>query len=277
VAGVYTVTIKHDNDKEMVNLQYQIGADLKPVKGSVKLAAVSGATVGAGSSSTIDINKIKSYSPGTQKMEELAAALITVSIEKYGKTWGANHINWITNEINGLKNLSSYSGLAKYITPNSPQALSFLIGKGDVSKPITSLTGGDDDAVLGVTADTSLRLAGSAASSEKLNKVLVAISGKLGETMISGPDDASLVALYQLISVGYGSGQIGTAWNALGKAGGLLSSIIDEINSYYSTSLMIWAIGVRGLTATNEASIKKTGFDSASYTESVAKIKAALI
>ena len=42
-AGTYTVIIKHDNGKEMVNLQYQIGSDLKPVKGSVKLAAVAAA------------------------------------------------------------------------------------------------------------------------------------------------------------------------------------------------------------------------------------------
>lgn len=42
-AGTYTVIIKHDNGKEMVNLQYQIGSDLKPVKGSVKLATVAAA------------------------------------------------------------------------------------------------------------------------------------------------------------------------------------------------------------------------------------------
>lgn len=38
-AGTYTVTINHDNGSPMVNLQYQVGANLKPVKGSVKLAA----------------------------------------------------------------------------------------------------------------------------------------------------------------------------------------------------------------------------------------------
>lgn len=45
--GTYTVIIKHDNGKEMVNLQYQIGSDLKPVKGSVKLAAVAPAPAAA--------------------------------------------------------------------------------------------------------------------------------------------------------------------------------------------------------------------------------------
>jgi|APGre2960657404_1045060.scaffolds.fasta_scaffold22246_4 hypothetical protein len=38
-AGTYTVTINHDDNRPMVTLQYQIGTDLKPVKGSVKLAA----------------------------------------------------------------------------------------------------------------------------------------------------------------------------------------------------------------------------------------------
>jgi hypothetical protein len=38
-AGTYTVTINHDDNRPMVTLQYQIGSDLKPVKGSVKLSA----------------------------------------------------------------------------------------------------------------------------------------------------------------------------------------------------------------------------------------------
>jgi hypothetical protein len=42
-AGTYTVTINHDDNRPMVTLQYQIGSDLKPVKGSVKLAAATAA------------------------------------------------------------------------------------------------------------------------------------------------------------------------------------------------------------------------------------------
>jgi hypothetical protein len=42
-AGTYTVTIIHDNQKPMVTLEYQIGTDGKPIKTSVKLAAVAAA------------------------------------------------------------------------------------------------------------------------------------------------------------------------------------------------------------------------------------------
>lgn len=44
VAGTYTVMIKHDYKTDMVKLQYQIGADKKPVKGSIKLAATTDST-----------------------------------------------------------------------------------------------------------------------------------------------------------------------------------------------------------------------------------------
>lgn len=47
VAGTYTVTIKHDDNKDMVTLEYQIGADGKPIKTSVKLAAVAAAPAAA--------------------------------------------------------------------------------------------------------------------------------------------------------------------------------------------------------------------------------------
>jgi hypothetical protein len=42
VAGTYTFMVKHDNDKDMVNVTYQIGTDGKPVKGSIKLATETG-------------------------------------------------------------------------------------------------------------------------------------------------------------------------------------------------------------------------------------------
>ena len=38
-AGTYQVTIKHNDNRDMVTLEYQIGTDLKPVKGSIKLSA----------------------------------------------------------------------------------------------------------------------------------------------------------------------------------------------------------------------------------------------
>jgi len=37
-AGTYTVMIRHDNGQAMVNVQYSVGADGKPVKDSIKLA-----------------------------------------------------------------------------------------------------------------------------------------------------------------------------------------------------------------------------------------------
>lgn len=266
-----TVMVKHDNGSDMVNVTWKI-ADSK-----VELS-VAGAASGTGAG--IDINKIAEYNPN-RKLNEFVAALVTVALEKYGRVWGKAHIDWITAQINKLNALQgSFAGIQNYIKSGTDSALLFLIGTGDVSSWITSLSGGDKDAVTGVIADASLKTAGSALPGEKLNKVLVAISGKLGESITSVSDEKSIVSLYQLITAGYGSGQLEKAWNALGKSGGLLSTIIDEIDNHtysYSKSLMIWAIGVRGLTATGDAYIKKTGFDTASYTASVAAIKKALV
>lgn len=54
VAGTYTVTIKHDDNREMVTLEYQIGADGKPIKTSVKLAAVAAAPAATGAKTFTD-------------------------------------------------------------------------------------------------------------------------------------------------------------------------------------------------------------------------------
>lgn len=268
-AGTYNVTINHDDGTTpMVNLQYQIGTDLKPVKGSVKLQAA--AAVGQ----NIDINKISTYDP-KGKMNEFIAALMTVSIEKFGKSWTKAHIDWVNGQINKCKALAGFYG-----TISTYAGRPFLTGTGDVSAKISALTGGDKNSVNGVLGDASLRIAGSANSAAKLNVILVAMSGKLGESMISISDEDALIALYQLISPAFGSGQISTAWKALGLEGSPLANLIDEIDAPTSNSgksLIVWAVGVRGLTATNADAIRLTGFDTASYTASLAQIKASLV
>jgi hypothetical protein len=50
-AGTYKVMIKHDNTKDMIFVEYTIGADKKPVKGSIKLAT--DAAAGAPSSAIV--------------------------------------------------------------------------------------------------------------------------------------------------------------------------------------------------------------------------------
>lgn len=70
VAGTYKVMITHDNKKEMVYVEYTIGADKKPVKGSIKLAAeaASGApgSANVGDAAAVEAKMIK-FSEDVQK------------------------------------------------------------------------------------------------------------------------------------------------------------------------------------------------------------------
>lgn len=61
VAGTYTVMIVHDGSakKEMVNLQYQIGSDGKPVKGSIKLAPETATTTSSTTPEAVEAQLIK--------------------------------------------------------------------------------------------------------------------------------------------------------------------------------------------------------------------------
>lgn len=66
-AGTYTVTINHDNGKPMITVDYKIGADGKPVKGSIVLSSKvsSAGTGGTGTDpntklTTNVLNKLKS-------------------------------------------------------------------------------------------------------------------------------------------------------------------------------------------------------------------------
>lgn len=59
VAGTYKVTIKHDDNKDMVTLEYQIGTDGKPIKTSVKLAAVAAAPAAAAAAKTYTDEELK--------------------------------------------------------------------------------------------------------------------------------------------------------------------------------------------------------------------------
>jgi hypothetical protein len=62
--------VKHDNDKDMVNVTYQIGTDGKPVKGSIKLAAdaLSGApgSANVGDAAAVEAKMLK-FSEDIQK------------------------------------------------------------------------------------------------------------------------------------------------------------------------------------------------------------------
>lgn len=70
VAGTYKVMITHDNKKEMVYVEYTIGADGTPVKGSIKLAveAASGApgSANVGDAAAVEAKMIK-FSEDIQK------------------------------------------------------------------------------------------------------------------------------------------------------------------------------------------------------------------
>jgi hypothetical protein len=270
-AGTYTVTINHDNDKPMVTLQYQIGDDLKPVKGSVQLAASSGAT-----GQEVSIQKIAKYDP-KGKMNEFVAALITVSLEKFGKSWTKANIDWVNNQINLCKQLqTSYGRLAQSATGK------FLVGDGDVFTTwVSPLSGGDRPTQIDSIAKTN-KVAGSAATDQQVNMILQTINLKTQESIIESTDEKAIHGLYMLISPKYTTGQLDRMYAAIrGTAGGLLSNVhstgsANNLSSTYKQPFIQWCVGVRGNTYSQEI-YTRYGFDIASYTASLAAIKSSLV
>jgi hypothetical protein len=251
----------------MVTLQYQIGADLKPVKGSVQLAASSGAT-----GKEVGVQKIVKYDP-KGKFNEFIAALITVSIEKFGKSWTKAHIDWVNSQINMCKQLGSYSRITEVANGK------FLVGEGDVFTPwVNPLTGtgsfGDRPTQIDAIAKTT-KIAGSAATDQQVNMILQTINLKAQEYIISSTDNNAIHGLYMLISPKYTTGQLDSMYAAIrGTGGGLLSAV--GLTASYQLRFIQWCVGVRGNTY-SQAIYNKYNFDIASYTASLAAIKSSLV
>lgn len=269
-AGTYTVTIKHTDGKEMVTLQYQIGTDLKPVKGSVKLAAATAAA------QNISMEKLSAYDP-KGKMNEFVAALITVSIEKLGKAWTKAHIDWVNAQITKCK---AWAGLYGNIA-NSATGV-FLSGTGDIFTTwISPLSGGDKPTQIDAIAKTN-KIAGSAAIDAQVNMILQTINVKLQESIISMTDENAIHGLYMLISPKYTTGQLDKMYEAItGTSGGPLSVMstsgaTNDINLTYKRLFAQWCVGVRGNQYSTDM-LTRYGFDLASYTASLAAIKLALV
>jgi hypothetical protein len=272
-AGNYTFMVKHDNGKDMINVAYQIGTDLKPVKGSLKLAAATSSSPVSGSS--IDINKIAEYDP-KGKMYEFIAALITISIQKFGKAWTPDHIKWVTAQTNKVKALGgSFAGIEKAANA------SFLLGDGNIADNWIKLTGGDLPTQV-TTITSKYKKAGSVESDADIKMIMDAVDLKLNETVTSFADSAAMHGLYMLISPKFSADQLAKMWTASGKSGGFLTGIAGEIDEIMGTTqkwpekFAAWTVGIRGLTLWS-GFYTAYRFDTVTYTESIAAIKAALV
>ena len=270
--GTYTANIAHDNKKPMINIEYKVAGG-KIDGSSIKPAAVSASSTVAGSA--IDINKIAEYDP-KGKMYEFVAALITVSIQKFGKAWTPDHIKWVTAQINKVKALGGfYTGIEK------PAGSTFLQGDGNIADSWIKLTGGDLPNQV-TTITSKYKKAGSVDSDADIKMIMDAVDIKLNETITSFADSAAMHGLYMLISPKVSAGQLAKMWKDSGKSGGFLTGIageIDEIKGLtpkWSEKFVVWTVGVRGLTYW-DGFYKAYGFDKDSYTASLAAIKAALV
>lgn len=269
VAGTYTVTIKHDDNREMVTLEYQIGADGKPIKTSVKLADT------AATGQNVSIDKLAAYNP-KGKMNEFIAALITVSIEKFGKAWTKAHIDWVNGQINKCKALGGFYGNIA----SSANGV-FLKGTGDIFTTwISPLSGGDRPTQIDAIANTN-KIAGSAATDAQVNMILQTINVKIQESIIGSTDETAIHGLYMLISPKYTTGQLDRMYSAIaGQKDGVLSAMsrsgAANDNLTYKKPFAQWCVGVRGNQYSTET-LTRYGFDLASYTASLAAIKSALV
>jgi hypothetical protein len=278
-AGTYTVTIIHDNQKPMVTLEYQIGTDGKPIKTSVKLASVAAAA--SGNASDIDINLFLGYDP-KGKFNEFIAALITISIEKFGKSWTKAHIDWVNRQINKVSEYESFNTIKGQYESGGFVNSPILKGDGDVFTPwINPLTGGDRPTQIDAIGRVN-KIAGSATTDAQVNMILQTINVKLQESIIQFTDERAIHGLYMLISPKYTAGQIVTMYQAItGGQGGLLTTIksrgaSDDSTTTYKGPFVQWLVGTRG--SQNNSDIVKSykNFDMASYSASLAKLKECL-
>jgi hypothetical protein len=263
-----TVMVKHDNGSDMTNVNWKI------TNGKVELS-VAGAA-GTVTGQNVSIEKLAAYDP-KGKMNEVVAALITISIEKFGKTWDKAHMDWVNAQINKCKALGGfYSRLAESATGK------FLVDTGDIFTTwISPLSGGDKPTQIDAIGAAN-KIAGSAATDPQVNMILQAINIKTQESLISMTDERAIHGLYMLISPKYTTGQLDRMYAAIrGTSGGVLSVMKDsgatnDISLIEKKAFAQWCIGVRGNQYSTDM-LATYGFDLASYTASLAALKSSLV
>jgi len=263
------VMVKHDNGADMVTVNWKI------TNGKVDLS-VDGAAVAA-TGQMVNIEKLSTYDP-KGKMNEFIAALITVSIEKFGKTWDKAHMDWVNAQINKCKALGGFYGrIGDYAT--SP----CLVGDGDIFTPwINPLSGGDRPTQIDAIGKVN-KIAGSAATDAQVNMILQVINLKTQESIISQTDEKAIHGLYMLISPKYTIGQLQRMYDAIAGAssGGIFytlksSGATNNISVTDKAKFAQWCIGVRGNQHSADM-LAEYRFDIASYTASLAAIKTSLV
>lgn len=270
------VMVKHTNGTDMVTVNWKI------TNGKVDLSVDAASGAATGNASNINTEVFIGYDP-KGKFNEFIAALITISIEKFGKSWTKAHIDWVNLQISRLSQLDSIkaikgdqSGSGSFV--NSP----ILKGDGDVFTPwINPLYGGDRPTQIDAIGRVN-KIAGSATTDAQVNMILQTINVKLQESIIQFTDERAIHGLYMLISPKYTASQIVTMYQAItGGQDGLLTTIkargaSDDATTTYKGPFVQWLVGTRG--SQNNSDIVKSykNFDMASYSASLAKLKECL-
>jgi len=266
-----TVMVKHDNGSEMASINWKI------TDGKVELSVAGAASkTNTVTGETVSIETLSAYDP-KGKMNEVVAALITISIDKFGKTWDKAHMDWVNAQINKCKQLAGAYGRISEVSTST-----FLSGTGDIFTTwINPLSGGDRPSQIDAIGKVN-KIAGSAITDPQVNMILQAINIKLQESIISTTDERAIHGLYMLISPKYTTGQIGRMYEAItGTKGGVLDSLVssgatNDIMLTDKQTFAQWCVGVRGNTHAANA-FEQAGFDVASYTASLAAMKSSLI
>lgn len=268
--GTYQVMIKHDgNKKDMIYVEYTIGADGKPVKGSTKLATE---PAGSGKSGNWDANKFLSFN-ANGKLHEVVSAMIHVCLEKLGDDWGSNHVQWVVDNLNKAANgNTTCTGLNRGTYGGLVKSLNFLQTDGTVRKYALAC----DDAPLQIKNAENLKNAGDAKDQNALDSVISAIKTKLDESITSIADENSMISCYEFISPKITQEMIEATWKKLGmSAGGPLSAIVNEKdtrNDAWGKALGTWALGSRKGNA-NQQAIQACGLDKSAHDAAVVAIR----
>lgn len=226
-AGTYKVMIKHDNKTDMIFVEYTIGADGKPVKGSIKLATGTGAAGGsenAGlklSQSVIDklLAKIAYVTKATNIDESQLAYLIEAVL--YHSTSNSFNEKAQADLVNALFNGTQKSaiGSAYYVAMDSGVA-SNVLAKSLLYPGSMNINKEDDEdcqAVISIIGNTPKIASVNITDDAKIKKLAQAIFNIVDDTFVT--EDEESIACMGVVSLNRASYyKLAQAWNSIHKS-----------------------------------------------------------
>lgn len=257
VAGTYKVMITHDNKKDMVYVEYTIGADKKPVKGSIKLAAESGSGDSGNaalklSQSVTDklLAKIAYVTKATNVDESQLAYLIEAVL--YHSTSNSFDEKAQADLVNALFTGTQKNSIVNaYFTAATTGVASNALAKSLMYPGSVNINTEDDEdcqAVISIIGNTPKIASVNITDDSKIKKLAQAIFNIIDDTFVG--EDEETISCMGVVSLNRASYyKLTKAWNSIHKSNaggkGLSEFIAAELDD--SDCIDLFNAMVRGI------------------------------